>query len=114
VDPLISEWIELLVGASQSVQREASPGPKLEGWLNDGGFQAVSCRRIVVPFGTWPEDPALRDIGSIHMGQTLFGLEGFSLRLMCDVLGWTVDEVKAYLERLTKVFLTQRSHLYMY
>jgi hypothetical protein len=33
-----------------------SPGPRLEQWLRDAGFENVQSHKYVLPLGTWPKD----------------------------------------------------------
>ena len=46
--------------------KDPCPGPKLEQYLKDAGFQDVYAEKFVVPVGTWPADKHLvrRDASS--------------------------------------------------
>jgi len=35
---------------------ETCPGPKLEQWLRDAGFQDIKAKKLRIPMGTWPKD----------------------------------------------------------
>ena len=73
--------------------REACPGPKLEGWVRDAGFTNVKHERFRLPIGSWPKDAHLKQVGLYNITQIMAGLEAFSLRIFCDVLGWRKEEV---------------------
>jgi hypothetical protein len=113
VDPVVTEWTELIISAIESTQREPSPGPKLESWVAAAGFQKVSQRQFKVPIGSWSEEPGLQEIGSLYLAQTVSGLDAFSLRLMCDMLGWRLEDVRKLLARVRRAFLSQEHRLYM-
>lgn len=49
-------YLRLLMEASRKVGKEPSPGPKLEGWVKEAGFENVECRRFRLPVGPWPKD----------------------------------------------------------
>ena len=50
---------ELFLAASRKSGMEPCPGPRLEGWLKDAGFEGVTAERHVLPVGTWPADKHL-------------------------------------------------------
>ncbi|KAK1465162.1 methyltransferase domain-containing protein [Colletotrichum melonis] len=91
-------WNQDFVQACESIGRTARPGPQLEGWVNDAGFQNVVHKRFKAPIGPWPKDPHFKDVGMHNLCQLLDGLEGFTLRLFCGVLGRTEEDVLGMLE----------------
>ncbi|KAH6630612.1 S-adenosyl-L-methionine-dependent methyltransferase [Chaetomium sp. MPI-SDFR-AT-0129] len=93
-------WINTFLEASRKAGREPCPGPKLEEWARDAGFTNIEHRRFRLPIGPWAKDPHLKQVGMYNISQIMTGLEAFSLRLFCGVLGWKENEV---LVLLTKV-----------
>ncbi|KAK1464519.1 methyltransferase domain-containing protein [Colletotrichum cuscutae] len=87
------KWDKLFIEACTSIGREACPGPKLEDWIKEAGFINVTHQRFKMPIGAWPKDPHYKDIGMCNLIQVLDGLEAFTLRIFCGVLGWTREEV---------------------
>lgn len=112
-DASLLAWDKLIIEATERAGREPSPGPKLEGYFKAVGFQNVTKRQFKIPIGSWPKDPALKELGAVYLAQMLEGLEGFSLRLMCDVLGWEEVEVKEFLENVRREFISGKQHIYM-
>lgn len=106
-------WDKLIIEASERAGMEPSPGPKLEKYFQAAGFRHVTKRQFKIPIGSWPENPALKEVGALYLGQMLEGLEGFSLRLMCDVLGWEEEAVKQFLENVRREFISGKQHIYM-
>lgn len=82
------------------IGRTAAPGPKLEGWVRAAGFQNVEIRKIKFPVGPWAKDPVLKEVGTCNLIQMLNGLEAFSMRLLCDVDGWSETEVHVLLAKV--------------
>ncbi|KAK2049588.1 methyltransferase [Colletotrichum somersetense] len=80
--------------------RTACPGPKLEGWVKDAGFQNVTHQRFKVPIGPWAKEYHYRDVGMLNLAQLLDGLEGFTIKLFCGVLGQTREEVLVLLAKV--------------
>lgn len=87
------KWNKTFVDACAAMGRDASPAPKIRDWVRDAGFAGIHARRIKSPLGPWPKDPFFKDLGMMNLCLTLDGLEAFSLKLFCDVLGREKDEV---------------------
>lgn len=94
------KWVTLIIDLITSVGRIASPGPLLEGWVRDAGFVNVTHKRIKLPLGPWPKDHDLKEVGMCNLIQTLAGLEGFSIRMLCSVGGWTIEEAQVLLAQV--------------
>lgn len=94
------KWGKLLIEACEQVGRDPCPGPKLEGWVNDAGFVNAVHQKFKMPIGPWAKDPHLKDIGMANLIQLLDGLEGFSFRAFCGVLGWSKEELLVMLAQV--------------
>lgn len=95
-------WINTLLLAARKINRDPCPGVKLEEWVKDAGFEAVTHRSFKFPIGPWPRDPKFKKVGMYNLVQVLQGLEGFSLRLFCDVLNWKSEEVLVLTSKVRK------------
>lgn len=98
----VCRWNALMMEACARLKREAAPGPKLEGWVRDAGFRNVQRRDLKIPLGPWAKDPELQDIGMCNLAQTLDGLEGFTMKLFCGVLGWNEEAVIVFLAKVRR------------
>ncbi|KAK2037322.1 methyltransferase domain-containing protein [Colletotrichum somersetense] len=96
------KWICLILEACDKMGRDGRPGAKLENWVREAGFVNITHKKFIVPIGPWPKDPHHKDIGMCNLIQMLDGLEAFSLRVFCDVLGWTRAEVLVLLAMVRK------------
>jgi len=105
------KWIKLIISAADKIGREPCPGPKLESWVREGNFKNVTHSKFRLPFGPWPRDAKLKEIGMYNLTQLLDGLEGFSLRLFCDVLDWKKEEVLILLSKVRKEFKNPTIHI---
>ena len=56
--PLLKANVQL-VKLCEKNGREPSPGPFLEGWMKDAGFEDVVVEKFPMPVGTWPADKRL-------------------------------------------------------
>ena len=55
----LGQFNSTIVDLAQEMNQEMNPGPKLEGWMKDAGFQETSVKRCPLPMGTWPKDKHL-------------------------------------------------------
>ncbi|RYP02577.1 hypothetical protein DL764_005751 [Monosporascus ibericus] len=105
-----TKWINLLIGAARKIGRDPCPGVSLEKWVKEAGFKNVTHHRFRFPVGPWPRDPDMKEIGMYNLTQVLQGLEGFSLRLFCDVLGWRQEEVVVLTSKVRKELKSRHIH----
>lgn len=121
----LSKWLKMLLDASKKSHREPCPGPQLERGLIDAGFTNVVSRRMRLPIGLWPKDKHLvrvvkiilcqadtvqKVLGCWNLVQIEDGLEGFSLRLLTQVLGWDPAEVQVLLAKVRKDLRNPKIH----
>ncbi|CAI4214324.1 unnamed protein product [Parascedosporium putredinis] len=108
-----SKWLKVILGAANKVGRNPSPGPKLATWARDAGFENVTEKVFKMPIGPWPKDPYLKETGLINAAQVVDGLEGFSMRLLCGVEGWSETEVQVLLAQVRKELKGKAFHSYV-
>ncbi|KAL9630712.1 MAG: hypothetical protein Q9164_006282 [Protoblastenia rupestris] len=123
----VSKWITTLLGASRDFNRNPCPGPQLEQWAKDAGFQNVTAQKYRIPIGPWPRDEHLvriwtcdslnqcadraqKTIGSWNLVQIEDGLEAFTLRLFTQMLGWKTEEVQVLLANVRKDIRDPKIH----
>ncbi|KHN94348.1 uncharacterized protein MAM_07777 [Metarhizium album ARSEF 1941] len=89
--------------------------PQLPDMLRDAGFADVAYAQKVVPLGTWPKNPALKEIGRWFRVQFLdMALEAYSLALFTRLGGWSNDEAQVLFAMVRNELKTSRIHLYTY
>jgi len=89
------------------------PGPRLEEWAKEAGFKNVVHQKFKFPIGPWPQDAQLRQVGLYNIKQILDGLEAFSLRLYCDVLGWSEAEAHVLLAKVRQELKSGKVHCHV-
>ncbi|CAI0642480.1 unnamed protein product [Colletotrichum noveboracense] len=96
------KWNKQFVDACEGMGRTSRPGPQLKGWVTDAGFQRITHYKFKCPMGPWPVDPHYQDVGTLNLYQLLDGLEGFTLKLFCDYLGHTKEQVFVMMAKVRK------------
>lgn len=69
--------------------------------MEERGFVKVEELVYRVPVNPWSE-PNQRDLGSWQITNFIEGMEGFSLALFIEHLGWSWDRLQAFLKRVKK------------
>lgn len=107
----ITDWVNTLLKASRDFGNDPHPGSKLGGWLEDAGFVDVRAEKFLVPIGPWAKDKHLKTLGSWNLVQIEDGVEGFSIRLYTQFLGWKAEEVQVLLAKVRKDLRNPRIHM---
>ena len=55
----LEKFNSTVVELSKQMHRDPDPGPGLEGWMKDAGFEDVSVKRCPLPMGSWARDKHL-------------------------------------------------------
>ncbi|GAB1194210.1 hypothetical protein APSETT444_003452 [Aspergillus pseudonomiae] len=106
------EYINNLNKAGEITGRPMNVATSLQAWMKNAGFTSVTEVVYVLPYGPWPKDRQLKEIGKWQYVQAPEGVEAYGLRLYTQVLGWPESEAKLH-QALVKEQLRDRSlHIY--
>lgn len=104
------KWINMLLEAARKTGRDPCPGVGLEEWVRNAGFENVAHHKFRFPIGPWAKDGKMKEVGMFNLAQVLGGLEAFSLRLFCQVLGWKKEEVLVLTSMVRKELKNLKMH----
>jgi hypothetical protein len=82
----------------------------MKGDIERAGFADVVERKYKWPIGPWAKDQKLKEIGMLTRAHLDAGLEGWTLRGLTGLLGWTKDEVLAYCAGMRRDMQDKRLH----
>lgn len=111
-DSQIVQLTRIAMMAHNSCGVEHSPGPKLKGWFEQVGFVNIQHHVVKLPWGFWPKDPVMKEIGVYNLQQFLNGIEAFALQPLRQVLGWKEEEFMDFMERVRKELKDPKIHGY--
>ena len=111
-DDPIYLWTKYLIEASNKLGRQIDTASGHKQRLIDAGFTNVQEKIFKWPINTWPKDRKHKEIGLWTLANVDGGLEGLSLFLFTNGLGWTKDEVLAFLVGVRKDLRNPRIHAY--
>ena len=87
--------------------------PDMEGLLENASFQNINVTSYVLPIGTWPKDPTLKEIGKYFRAQMVdSAIEGYTLALFTRYGKWTPMEVQVLLAHLRRELKSNKMHIY--
>jgi hypothetical protein len=49
-------WTDEVVAGLKNLGREPEPGPKLEQWVQEAGFENINHQVLPIPLGLWPKE----------------------------------------------------------
>lgn len=101
-DHALRRWLTISYDAEKTTKRSLRPGKYLEQWVREAGFTNVAVVKSPLPLGTWPKDQRLKRIGLLNWTQLWEGLQGMSLRLYTDILGWGREDLEVFLAEVRK------------
>jgi len=101
-DYRVGVWSRKLAAGVRALGMEPFPASYLERWIRDAGFINMKSTNLPLPLGPWPKDKRLKEVGTYNLMQFLEGLDGFSLRVFCNVYKCEVDEVRVYCAAVRK------------
>lgn len=101
------------IRAADKMGQTARPGPKLKEWAKEAGFVNIKEHVFKVPYGPWPKDPKLKELGAWNQLQAMEGLEGWTMAPFCRVLGWSLEKVQVHLAGARKDYCDPKIHAYI-
>lgn len=105
-------WSTLLIDASASLGRPINVAHKYKDLMQAAGFVDIEERIYKWPQNWWPKDPKYKEIGMWTLANLDDGLEGLSLALFTRGLGWSKEEVLAFLIDVRKDIRNLKIHAY--
>ncbi|KAF5011106.1 hypothetical protein FDECE_2756 [Fusarium decemcellulare] len=81
--------------------------------IRQAGFEKVHEVKLKIPIGRWPKNEALKVWGTWCRAFLIDGTEGFGLRMMTGVLGWTYEETQAFMADMKRHLMDPKIHGYV-
>lgn len=85
---------------------------KFENLLAIAGFCDIKSMPLKLPFGPWPKDKRLKEIGLFQREQFNGALQGIAMSLFAKFLGLAPQEIEVYLTRVRRDLYERKNHGY--
>jgi hypothetical protein len=66
-DSPLRKWSDILLDGCCRMGKDPGPGPKLNGWMEEAGFENIKHEVFNLPIGAWPKDKMLVCVVSISI-----------------------------------------------
>ncbi|KAI9712959.1 MAG: hypothetical protein M1812_006706 [Candelaria pacifica] len=105
-------WGEYGFAAGEKHGKTFKVVDNMKGWIEEGGFENVVEQRYKWPIGSWSSDPKLKEIGKWNLVHWEEGVEGWCMMGMTRFLGFSYNQVQAFLGELRLALRNRDYHLY--
>ena len=107
----IFRWNTLVVEGAAKTGRAWTNVPHYANWMREIGFEDVVEKSFYWPISPWAKGAYFKKLGELWQEDLMNGLEAISLRVM-GKLGWTAEEVRAFLPEVRRDIQDTRIHAY--
>ncbi|KAJ9606305.1 hypothetical protein H2200_009266 [Cladophialophora chaetospira] len=112
-DSVVLQWLRL---REQGFEKAGMTGrcypENMAHSMRKAGFINVNVLSFKMPIGPWAKDPMLHECGSYTLGGLLDHVQGLSLRVFTEHLGWTQEELEVLLMDVRKEWKRGDIHSY--
>lgn len=109
----LTEWENLWTEAMQMIGMGGTCNPeRLVQQMKDAGFEEVTCTLLKMPIGPWPKNKVQKEAGKLGYYNLYNGLEGLSVKLFTQVLGWPIDRLHALIAECRREMSKKSMHAY--
>ncbi|KAH6636831.1 S-adenosyl-L-methionine-dependent methyltransferase [Chaetomium tenue] len=108
----LAQWNRYLVEASEKHGASMKSAASYKQQLLDAGFQDVVQTEYKWPINTWAKDNKHKEIGAWSSENILSGIQGVSIMLFTNILGWSATEVETFLVGVRKDLKDRSIHAY--
>ncbi|KAA6408009.1 MAG: hypothetical protein FRX48_08360 [Lasallia pustulata] len=112
-DSSLAKWSSLMIGAGRKVGFDLSGTSRFATHMAAAGF--INIRETVYkwPLNSWPKGIKEKLLGRWGNANISEGIQGFSMAFLTRVLGWTSQEVEAFLIEVRKELRDRSKHSYV-
>ncbi|KAJ3529711.1 hypothetical protein NM208_g9632 [Fusarium decemcellulare] len=107
---VFKQWSQLFYDAGDRLGRTFDITNKnMEDWAREAGFTSIVPKTFKIPYGSWPRDKKLKDLGRYINFYMDMSLAGFATYPMSQILGWSLDEITVLVAQMRSAINDQRS-----
>lgn len=105
------KWMQAINEGAIQLGRPWNNVPHYKQWFEELGFQDVVEKMYYFPLNAWAEGKFYKEMSVYAQTDLLNGLEGLSLKVL-GAMGWTPEQVKAYLPAVRDDVKNTKMHCY--
>lgn len=81
----------------------------METWACEAGFTQIPPKTLKLPYGGWPKDPTLKELGRYVNFYMDMSLGGFATYPMSQILGWSLEEITVLVTQMRAAINDQKN-----
>ncbi|KAL2882152.1 hypothetical protein SGCOL_002417 [Colletotrichum sp. CLE4] len=109
----LRRWNDHLLEGIRKAGRDALSALEYARYMTDAGFQNVEQKRFAVPASPWAKGRNQKILGAMQMTNNLEGVQGITMKIFCQVLGWTREDAEMLLMDVRKDMADKNIHAYI-
>lgn len=109
---IFEEWVHTSLAAGDAFGKTLRIVDEASDKMRKTGFESVTEKKYPLPIGPWAKDKELKKLGLYNRAQREEGIEGWTMYLLAQVLGWQQAEVQLYLARMRQGLQDKKIHAY--
>ncbi len=107
---IFQRWAKLFYGAGDKLGRTFKfANGNMEKWAGDAGFTDIVHKKYNIPYGNWPKDRKLKEIGQYTLLYLNVSLDGFAIYPIGQILGWSLEEVQVLVAQMRSAVNNKRN-----
>ena len=112
-DSKVQEWVRLWNQGAEMAGATGRCDPnRMAQQMRAAGFVNVKISEYKMPIGPWPKDKQLKEAGAYGLVALLDGMQGLSLKIFTDCLGWSNVELEVFLAQVRTELKSKSVHSY--
>ena len=112
VGTIMEKWGDISITAGERFGKSLKIVDQSADHMRRAGLVDVVERRFKVPVGGWAKDKHLKHLGKWVQLEWEDGIEGWTMMLLTNILGWQPEEVQVYLAEMRRGLRDKRIHAY--
>ena len=105
------KWMQTINEGAIQLGRPWNNVPHYKRWFEELGFQDVVEKKYYFPLNAWAKGKFYKEMSVYAQTDLLNGLEGLSFKVL-GAMGWTPEQVKAYLPAVRDDVKNTKMHCY--
>jgi len=110
VDSDLYKWNQLVTEGSHRSGRPWDNTLYFAQWMREIGFEDVEEKNFYWPTSPWPKGSYYKKVAAYFQKDILKGLEGISMKILTRFMGWSEENVRAFLVGVTRDFKDRSIH----
>ncbi|KAK0383802.1 hypothetical protein NLU13_9713 [Sarocladium strictum] len=112
-DMPFTTWEKVFTVAGEATGKTFFACELAAGAMREAGLVNVKEIRLKLPVGRWPKDETLKMWGTWCRAFLTDAIEGFGLRMMTGVMGWSYEQTQIFFAEMRKHLLDPKIHGYV-